>query len=298
VVFKMELDKIHIGGCLEIMKSFPSNSIDCIITSPPYNKQNSVCHGYLKKKISYAGNLDSVPEEQYQLQQIEFLDECHRVLKEDGSLFYNHKVRFFNGRAIHPMSWILKSRLNLRQEIIWNRKKALNISGIQFWSIDERIYWLNADNLKYKKLESRHALLKSVWDISPEQGSEHPAPFPLKIPTRILYSLYGDVAKGKIVLDPYCGSGTSLLAAKLLGHHYIGIENVPDYVNLSEDRVENSSEKDSLIIEEEKKLHIVAIPYSRRKETSKRYYEKCLMNSLKSEEFIKRGLCGQMKEKL
>jgi len=246
----MEVNKIHFGDCLQILQTFPTDSVDCIVTSPPYNKQNGVCHGYLKRKISYSGNLDSIPEEQYQALQVQFLNECYRILKSDGSLFYN-----------------------LRQEIIWNRKKALNISGIQFWSIDERIYWLNKSNTEYKKLESRHALLKSVWEISPEQGSIHPAPFPLKIPVRILYSLYGD-SKERVVLDPYCGSGTTLVAAKLLGHHYIGIENISDYIVLSEDRILNSSEKDAQIIEDEKKIHIVSVPYSKRKETSKRYYEK------------------------
>ena len=269
----MEVNKIHFGDCLQILQTFPTDSVDCIVTSPPYNKQNGVCHGYLKRKISYSGNLDSIPEEQYQALQVQFLNECYRILKSDGSLFYNHKVRFFKGKAFHPMSWILQSNLNLRQEIIWNRKKALNISGIQFWSIDERIYWLNKSNTEYKKLESRHALLKSVWEISPEQGSIHPAPFPLKIPVRILYSLYGD-SKERVVLDPYCGSGTTLVAAKLLGHHYIGIENISDYIVLSEDRILNSSEKDAQIIEDEKKIHIVSVPYSKRKETSKRYYEK------------------------
>ncbi|MFN3871331.1 MAG: DNA methyltransferase, partial [Aquificaceae bacterium] len=89
----------------------------------------------------------------------------------------------------------------------------------------ERIYWLykpKGDNFIGEELKYKHALLTSVWRLPPEKENPHPAPFPIELPTRIIYYLLED--KKGIVIDPYCGSGTTLVAAKLLGHGYIGID--------------------------------------------------------------------------
>lgn len=95
--------KLYNGDCLEVMKDIPDNSIDLIVTSPPYNignmKSNMIKYG------TYAGN--NMKESEYQAWQIEFLNECYRVLKDTGSMFYNHKVRIKKGIALHPLEFIL-----------------------------------------------------------------------------------------------------------------------------------------------------------------------------------------------
>lgn len=77
-------------------------------------------------------------------------------------------------------------------------------------------------------------LTKSVWYIKTETFSYHPAPFPLELPKRLikLYTYIGD-----FVCDPMCGSGTTCLAAKMLGRDYIGVDISEEYVTLSRQRV-------------------------------------------------------------
>ena len=108
---------------------------------------------------------------------------------------------------------------------------------------DERIYWLHkpsgpGERAKIgEELESRHAKLTSVWRFSPERDNPHPAPFPLVLPTRAICAAMRD-SRG-VVIDPYCGSGTTLAAAKLLGHGFVGIDLSPEYIAMSERRLAN-----------------------------------------------------------
>ncbi len=81
---------------------------------------------------------------------------------------------------------------------------------------------------------------KSVWTFpaAPARKVGHPAPFPEELPRRLieLYSFKDD-----LVLDPFCGSGTTCLAAATLGRHYIGYEIDPSYVRLAEKRLREFS---------------------------------------------------------
>ena len=72
-------------------------------------------------------------ELEYQEKQIKVLNEMQRILKDDGSVFYNHKIRVANHKASHPIEWILKSNLNFRQQIIWNRKSSTALSPIRYF---------------------------------------------------------------------------------------------------------------------------------------------------------------------
>lgn len=82
-----------------------------------------------------------------------------------------------------------------------------------------------------------------VWDIPAESATRvgHPAPFPVDLPRRLieLYTYEGD-----LVLDPYMGSGTTAVAARTTGRHYVGFDTDPDYVALAVSRVEALDEDD------------------------------------------------------
>ena len=80
--------------------------------------------------------------------------------------------------------------------------------------------------------------MSSIWRFFPEKKIKHPAPFPLQLPLRCIYSVL-DEKKGCIVIDPYVGSGTTVVAAKMLGHKYIGIDISKNYVDMIKERVEN-----------------------------------------------------------
>ena len=141
----MELNKIYQGDCLELLKQVESESVDCIVTSPPYNKQSAKrkcgkTDSWQKANIDYGNFKDDLREQEYQEQQKMVLRECLRVLKKDGSIFYNHKPRIVNHKTIFPHEWL--SEFNVRQMIVWNRKSSPVLEPIRFMPCVEYIFWI------------------------------------------------------------------------------------------------------------------------------------------------------------
>jgi modification methylase len=259
------VDKVIRGDALEILKKIPDNTIDMGVTSPPYNKRENK-KGWLVNKVIYKGATDNLPEDEYQKIQIEVLNELYRIIKPGGSFFYNHKIRWEKGVMLHPMDWLRKTKWVIRQEIIWDRMIAANIRGWRFWQVEERIYWLykpEGKNIIGEELKSKHALLTSIWRFPPENNNPHPAPFPIALPVRAIYSIM-DEGKGGVIIDPYCGSGTTLVAAKILGHHYLGIDISREYVEYSIKRLE-SYKSEVKAVEEELSKHVVRKTFKERK---------------------------------
>ena len=259
------LNKIILGDALMVLRSLPADIVDLGVTSPPYNKGENK-RGWLVTNVKYDASSDKLPENIYQENQIAVLNELFRITKPTGSFFYNHKIRWEKGYVLHPMDWLRRTKWTIKQEIIWDRMGAVNIRGWRFWQVEERIYWLykpKDKNLIGNELKSKHALLTSIWRFPPERENPHPAPFPIVLPTRIIYSIM-DENKG-IIIDPYCGSGTTLVAAKILGHDYIGIDISPQYVAMAEKRLENYQSEEKSVKEEMAK-HIVKKTFKERKE--------------------------------
>jgi len=253
------------GDALTELRKLPEDTFDVGVTSPPYNKGERH-KGWLVKNVVYEGVRDIKDEKEYQDEQVEVLNELFRVTKPGGSFFYNHKIRWECGRMIHPYSWVSRSRWVVRQEIIWNRRIAANIRGWRFWQVEERIYWLfkpKGDDLIGPELASRHALLTSVWEMRPETDNPHPAPFPIELPIRCIYSIL-DGGYGAVI-DPYAGSGTTLVAAELMGLPWLGIEISPEYIEMAEERLANA-EDERPRAEAEIALHKVTKTFKQRKE--------------------------------
>lgn len=261
---KKLINTVTKGNTLDMLKTLKSESVDLGITSPPYNKGEKN-KGWLVKNVLYDAITDKKDEVIYQQEQINVLNELFRITKKGGSFFYNHKTRWDKGKMIHPYEWLNKTNWTIRQEIIWDRMIAANIRGWRFWQKDERIYWLykpiNGNQIG-KELDSKHALLTSIWRISPERKNDHPAPFPLTLPTRIIHSILN--GEHGIVIDPYSGSGTTLVAAKLLGKDYIGIDISSEYVGKAIKRLKNC-ESEKIVIYEELQKHIVQKTFKDRK---------------------------------
>ncbi len=262
------MNKIILNDTLSALKKLLDETIDMGITSPPYNKQENK-KGWLVKNVKYDTACDKLSEQDYQIEQIQVLNELYRIIKPGGSFFYNHKIRWERGELLHPMSWLSKTDWTIRQEIVWDRGLAANIRGWRFWQVEERIYWLYKpiDNKKIgKELLSKHAKLTSIWRFMPEGKNPHPAPFPLVLPLRAIYSIMDD-NKG-IIIDPYAGSGTTLVAAKLLGHEYIGIDISQEYIDMANSRIDNCKNEQDIFNREIEK-HKVKDTFANKKKQSK-----------------------------
>jgi len=230
------LNKIHQGDVLEILKEMPDEFIDLIITSPPYNKHSAKrkcgkTDSWRQANIGYGKFNDSMPEMKYQKWQEEVLKECLRVIKKDGSIFYNHKYRIVNHKIISPEKWL--KDFNIRQVIIWDRKSSCVLEPIRFMPTFEQIYWIIKER-KTPFFNSKAFQFKDIWRINPAKNNPHPAPFPEELVERCIVAC---CPKNGIVLDPFMGSGTSALVAQNLGRNFIGIELNPEYIKIAEERL-------------------------------------------------------------
>ena len=232
---------------LEGLRTLDDESIDIIITSPPYNKGGlNGKHNKGKmwnKTIDYGGdfNIDNKPEDEYQEWQLNILKECYRVLKKDGLMFYNHKNRIVKGKGyiISPYSWLLKSPFLIRQEIIWNRKNGPNLEQSRYIPAYENIYVLAKQKDTLFKRNKDVEYKTDVWTINPDRHNDHPAPFPIDIPRNILSSLNEEKAKDRVitVFDPFNGSGTTGVAAVEKGFNYIGFDIIDEYLQETERKI-------------------------------------------------------------
>lgn len=238
----MKLNYIECGDCLELFKNIPDKSIDLIITSPPYNigKYHHSGNNSFKAYKTYNDNLE---EEEYQKWQIKVLNECYRVLKDDGSLMYNHKNRIKDGVQITPYEWILKTNFIVKQEIVWFNGGP-NFDKVRFYPMSERVYWLSKtpQTKFYNNINHHDLFFKNEWE---PQGTkkEFKRAFPVKM-VKDLISCFKD---SNIILDPFMGSGTTAVASKQLGKHYIGFEIDKDYCEIANSRLK-SIEKDNRLI--------------------------------------------------
>ena len=240
------LDKIICGDCLDIMKKMPDKSVDLVVTSPPYNLKNSTGNGMKDGRggkwagaalvNGYSNHDDNMPHDKYSKWQRDCLTEMFRLIKDDGAIFYNHKWRVQDGLLQDRQDIV--NGFPVRQIIIWRRKGGINFNPGYFLPTYEVIYLIPKSQFK---LAPKANAFGDVWDFTQEMNNQHPAPFPVALIDRIIYS-----TNAKIILDPFSGSGTTAVVAMSLKRHYIGIELSLEYCELSEKRIEKNKRQSEL----------------------------------------------------
>lgn len=219
------------------MRQIPDNSIDLIVTSPPYNLKNSTGNGMKDGRggkwknaelvNGYSHHDDCMPHEEYAKWQRDCLTEMMRLIPNNGAIFYNHKWRVQDG--------LLQDRQDIvhgfpiRQIIIWRRKGGINFNAGYFLPTYEVIYMIAKPDFKLIPKANAYG---DVWEFKQEMNNPHPAPFPVELIDRIVSS-----TDAKTVLDPFMGSGTTAIAALLNDRKYLGIELSPDYVSMAKQRI-------------------------------------------------------------
>lgn len=231
------LDKFTCADTLDFLKKLPSKSIDLAVTSPPYNIKNSTGNGLKDGRggkwsnalllDGYTDHADTMPYDLYVKWQRLCITEVMRVLKDTGAFFYNHKWRVQKG-LIQNRQEIVEG-FPLRQIIIWQRAGGLNFNPGYFLPTYEVVYMFANQGFK---LAPKKNAVGDVWKIPQEFNNPHPAPFPVELVERII-----DSTDAKIVLDPFMGSGTTALAAKMCGRNFIGVDLSKQYCEMAEKRV-------------------------------------------------------------
>jgi site-specific DNA-methyltransferase (adenine-specific) len=230
------------GDCLCELKKIESNSISCIVTSPPYNKKGligKVKPGnqiWKKFNIDYNSYNDDLSEEDYHQWMIDILNEMYRIIKPDGSIFFNHKPRRHKNKVYLPTDFICKSKLYVYQLIIWNRLSSPNIRKDVLLPCTEHIYWLVKGKPKVFKNKIDGQFRSEVWNINPERNNSHPAPFPEKLVENCILLT---TEKNDLILDPFMGYATTGIVANKFNRDFFGIEIDSEYFKISKKRLDN-----------------------------------------------------------
>ena len=231
------IGKVHTGDCVDLMGKMPVGSVDAIVTSPPYNIKNSTGNGLKNGRggkwpqaaliKGYAGHNDAMPHEQYVEWQRTCLSAMMRVLRSDGAIFYNHKWRIQSGQ-LQDRSDIVEG-FPVRQIIIWQRNGGINFNAGYFLPTYEVIYLIAKPDFK---LAAKANAQGDVWAIPQENNNSHPAPFPVELAQRCIAS-----TTGRVVLDPFIGSGTTAIAAEAARRKWIGFDVSDEYAKLARERI-------------------------------------------------------------
>lgn len=237
---------IYHGDCREVLAFLPSASVAATVTSPPYNTLGSrmpakgtgckgrAIQGWLDS-VAKDGYADDMSEEEYGDWQSSVAAAIATVTRPGGSFFYNHKIRYRDGVLIHPLDLVRRFvGWMFRQEVIWERPGSFAFNARLFAPNDERIYWLVREGADFVWNQVAASWL-SVWRmIPPAEIQGHPCPFPKDLPARCITATTNP---GDTVLDPFVGSGQTLIEAKLLGRRGIGIDRREDYCELAANRL-------------------------------------------------------------
>lgn len=244
------------GDCLAFLRTIPDESIQLVVTSPPYN---------IGKEYEQSLDIDA-----YVRQQKEVIDECVRVLRPSGSICWQVGNYVDRGEII-PLDVLLypcfrDNHLQMRNRIVWHFGHGLHCSN-RFSGRYETINWFTkSDNYTFNldpiRVPQKYPGKKhfkgpkkgqysgnpkgknpsDVWEIpnvknNHVEKTHHPCQFPVALVQRLVLSLSDE---GDWVLDPFLGVGSTVVAAVLNGRKGAGSEIVENYYHLAVRRVQDA----------------------------------------------------------
>ena len=238
--------RIYDGDCLKVLPTIPSESVDLVFADPPYNISKKKGLGWkYSKHITMQEEWDMFSKDECFHFNQKWIKECLRILKYGGSLWICGS--FHN---IYQVGFILQylEDIKINNSIVWFKPNAQpNITCRMFTESTEHLIW-SSKNSKDKKWTFNYELMKkinkgkqmrNVWTIPLTAKSEklagyHPTQKPIELLKRIILACTNE---SDIILDPFLGSGTTSLVAKMLDRNFIGIEKEKKYLSIIKKRL-------------------------------------------------------------
>lgn len=228
-------------------KYIPKASIDLIVTSPPYNVD--IHYGHHKDNMAYDAYLEFTHK---------WIGKCFELVKDDGRLCLNIPLDKNKGgqqsvyaditEVAKKIGWqyhstIIWNESNISRRTAWGSFMSASapyvIAPVEVIVILYKKYWKKTSGSKNNDITKKEFIdwTNGMWTFNGESKKKigHPAPFPIELPKRAikLFSFVGDT-----ILDPFVGSGTTLIASYLLKRKGIGVDIDKSYCKLSKTRLE------------------------------------------------------------
>lgn len=244
------------------------NSVDCIITDPPYNVSGSSLEAPDKNFSKMDETWDDYTTSEYELFCEQWLREAVRVCKPSGAIVVfgsYHNIGFVNAS-------LQRNDMEILNEIIWFKNNAMpNLRQNRFTASHENILWATPQNddggsgeytFNYDRTKEwpfdtddhteSDKQTRSVWEIPTNKSSlgrqfDHPNQKPLRLLVPLLEAVTG---VGDTVLDPFCGSGAILVAAKLVGCEYYGCDFQHDHVETARNFLQAAEQPPDSVVEQ------------------------------------------------
>lgn len=207
------LDRIICGDASRILTRLPNQSIDLIVTDPPYG--DNTCYG--PRRVRIAGN-------EHPLLALSVISLAYRALKRNATAYVFSSIRHLD---FFQTFFSRYTRFRVREVIIWN-KVSMN-AWPPFRKQYECILVLEKGHPTY-----RDPKMLNLLSIKRVRSQAHPHIKPVEL---IKFLITHSSDKDDVVLDPFIGTGSTALAARELGRHFIGIEINSDYANLARQRL-------------------------------------------------------------
>lgn len=228
---RFEIDNIYNEDCYKAIKDIPDNSIDLIITDPPYQIDHLTGAGMLKEK-RITDMMESLETNNLNVGiKEEIFDEWLRVLKKPNLYIWCNKtlvpklIDFF----------VLKKELCF-EIIAWSKTNAMPLCGGKYLTDTEYCLYFH----KGVKLNTAYGTASTHYvtqiNIADKKRFMHPTIKPFAIISNFIKNSSNE---NDVVLDCFVGSGTIPVAAKDLGRHYIGFDNKKKWCEIAKDRLSN-----------------------------------------------------------
>lgn len=221
------INQVIKGDCLEILPMIPSESIDAIITDPPYGI------GFRSAWQTYQEDIKNDGLDEWQKILPEFLAEFRRIISPTGCC-----CCCCCGGGKTPVTAIFTieaiKHFNLIQTLVWRKFIGL---GWRYRPAYENIVILSKSKNNYSWYDENKKMANVIEGINqdiPSNKWQHPTQKPVELMELLIKN---HTKPGDIILDPFCGSGTTCEAAKKLGRNYIGIELEDKYIEMCSRRL-------------------------------------------------------------
>lgn len=233
------------NDCLTAMKKLENNSVDLVLTSPPYNmnlriRNGKYCSRQIVKELTtkYTNFDDNLPMDEYFEFNKNVISECLRV---SDLVFYN--VQFLTGNKPALFKLIGHFHDKLKEFIIWDKCNAQPAigKGVMNSQFEVLLVFQNSkpESRAFDNCNFDRGTLSNLWSIKrgKKLNKEHGAVFPDELAEKVVSNF---TQPGQIILDPFMGTGTTGAACKKLGRGFVGIEMDSDYFDFARERIENA----------------------------------------------------------